>query len=108
MEFQFRINGVSKVGADGLAFWYTSQKPNSTGPLFGNEQLFDGLGIIIDTYDNDGKGVHPYTFGLMAIIFNLCLLITFSRMMEHTFMMKMSTIIRLDSIFLATYLFSNQ
>lgn len=66
VEFQFRISGVSRLGADGLAFWYTTKKPNSTGPLFGSEQLFDGLGVIVDTYDNDGKGVHPYVFGLMV------------------------------------------
>ena len=49
--YGMRIHGVSTVGADGLAFWYVRDNAH-LGPLFGNEELFTGLGIILDTYDN--------------------------------------------------------
>eukprot|EP01106_Pelomyxa_sp_JSP_P009071 TRINITY_DN2486_c0_g1_i4.p1 TRINITY_DN2486_c0_g1~~TRINITY_DN2486_c0_g1_i4.p1 ORF type:complete len:425 (+),score=99.29 TRINITY_DN2486_c0_g1_i4:690-1964(+) len=64
VEFSFRIHGVSQLGADGLAFWYADE-PAVCGTVFGNKELFSGLGVIIDTYDNDGKGLHPYVFGLV-------------------------------------------
>jgi hypothetical protein len=37
-----------------------------TGGLFGNQEDFSGVGIIIDTYDNDRTGLHPY----LSIVFN--------------------------------------
>lgn len=63
VEFSFRIHGVSAVGADGLAFWYT-RSPGRLGTLFGHEELYDGLGVVIDTYDNENTGVHPYIFAM--------------------------------------------
>jgi len=57
--FSFRIHGVSNIGADGLAFWYT-ERIDKAGSLFGNDEFFKGIGVVIDTYDNDGAGVHPY------------------------------------------------
>ena len=63
VEFAFRIHGVSAVGADGLAFWY-SRTPGQLGTLFGHEELYDGLGVVVDTYDNEGTGVHPYIFAM--------------------------------------------
>ncbi|ELR23433.1 uncharacterized protein ACA1_070410 [Acanthamoeba castellanii str. Neff] len=59
VTFSFRIHGVSTYGADGLAFWYT-EKIDKAGSLFGNDEYFKGIGIVVDTYDNDGAGVHPY------------------------------------------------
>eukprot|EP01156_Anaeramoeba_ignava_P021989 Anaeramoba_ignava/c20039_g1_i1.p1 GENE.c20039_g1_i1~~c20039_g1_i1.p1 ORF type:complete len:143 (+),score=38.79 c20039_g1_i1:106-534(+) len=47
----FNIEG-KKVGADGIAFWYTKFKGIS-GPVFGNMEKFVGLGVFLDTYDND-------------------------------------------------------
>ncbi len=35
------------------AFWYTATKGNG-GPVFGNNENFIGLGVIIDTFDNNG------------------------------------------------------
>lgn len=54
-NFEMRIHGVSKLGADGLAFWYV-RNPQRTGDFFGNEFQFTGLGVIVDTYDNDNSG----------------------------------------------------
>lgn len=63
VEFAFRIHGVSAVGADGLAFWY-SRTPGRLGTLFGHEELYNGLGVVVDTYDNENTGVHPYIFAM--------------------------------------------
>ena len=63
VEFAFRIHGVSAIGADGLAFWY-SRTPGRLGTLFGHEELYDGLGVVVDTYDNENTGVHPYIFAM--------------------------------------------
>lgn len=63
VEFSFRIHGVSAIGADGLAFWY-SRSPGRLGTLFGHEELYDGLGVVVDTYDNENTGVHPYIFAM--------------------------------------------
>ncbi|KAH3744082.1 vesicular integral-membrane protein VIP36 [Pelomyxa schiedti] len=67
VEYQFKIHGVSRIGADGMAFWYLTQRSSDTpmGSLFGNTELFNGLGIIVDTYDNDAKGIHPWVFALL-------------------------------------------
>jgi len=61
--FTFRIHGVSGQGADGLAFWYT-ERTGQQGSLYGSSEIFKGLGIVIDTYDNDGTGLHPYVMVL--------------------------------------------
>jgi hypothetical protein len=44
--------GFSGLGADGMAFWFTKE-PGSIGPVFGNIDKWDGLGIMFDTWDND-------------------------------------------------------
>jgi len=63
VTFELRIHGVSQLGADGLAFWYV-RNPQRTGDFFGNEFQFTGLGVVIDTYDNDNTGSHPYIFSI--------------------------------------------
>lgn len=62
VEFGMHIHGASAIGADGLAFWYVREP--STGSLFGNDELFTGLGVIVDTYDNENSGIHPYMFAI--------------------------------------------
>eukprot|EP00002_Diphylleia_rotans_P030175 TRINITY_DN6191_c0_g1_i1.p1 TRINITY_DN6191_c0_g1~~TRINITY_DN6191_c0_g1_i1.p1 ORF type:complete len:518 (-),score=121.69 TRINITY_DN6191_c0_g1_i1:48-1601(-) len=54
----FRIHGDPDVGADGMAIWYTKESRRD-GNTFGNQDGFVGLGIFIDTYDNDGKHDSP-------------------------------------------------
>lgn len=53
-------------GGDGLAFWFTAQQPQ-LGPVYGNTDFFNGLGVMVDTsgpspvisgYYNDGS--QPY------------------------------------------------
>eukprot|EP00698_Gefionella_okellyi_P012306 TRINITY_DN3309_c0_g1_i1.p1 TRINITY_DN3309_c0_g1~~TRINITY_DN3309_c0_g1_i1.p1 ORF type:complete len:656 (-),score=191.38 TRINITY_DN3309_c0_g1_i1:101-2020(-) len=59
VTFEFRIHGGRSTGADGMAFWYV-QKPEERGPVFGHSESWNGLGVFIDTFDNDGRRNNPY------------------------------------------------
>ncbi|KAJ3163821.1 hypothetical protein HDU88_006156 [Geranomyces variabilis] len=59
VEFEFKIHGPSAgLHGDGLAFWFTTEK-DSTGPVFGSKDKFDGLGVFFDTYAN---GRHHFAY----------------------------------------------
>lgn len=60
MIYSVSIHGKGRLGADGIAFWY-QERPNTIGNFFGNTEHFNGLGIILDTYDNDGT-VKPNSY----------------------------------------------
>jgi len=64
VEIQFRVTGRGRIGADGLAFWYTSAK-GFEGPVFGSSDRWNGLGIFFDSFDNDNKHNNPY---IMAMV----------------------------------------
>lgn len=64
VELVFRVTGRGRLGADGLAFWFTEQRMPE-GPVFGAGDLWKGLGIFFDSFDNDGKGNNPY---IMAMV----------------------------------------
>ncbi|XP_023226933.1 protein ERGIC-53-like [Centruroides sculpturatus] len=64
VEMIFRVNGRGRLGADGLAFWFTDKK-GVEGPVFGSNDNWNGLGIFFDSFDNDGKGNNPY---IMAMV----------------------------------------
>ncbi|RNE95142.1 putative lectin [Trypanosoma conorhini] len=59
----FHIHGKS-AGADGFALWITKDKPSHNGPIMGSPMDFTGLGIIFDTYDNDGLRDNPAVYVL--------------------------------------------
>ncbi|KAG6824511.1 hypothetical protein H0H93_001960, partial [Arthromyces matolae] len=48
----------SHLYGDGLAIWLTKERKQE-GPVFGNKDKFDGLGLFLDTYAN---GRHSYSF----------------------------------------------
>ncbi|XP_015195644.1 protein ERGIC-53 isoform X2 [Lepisosteus oculatus] len=58
VEVTFRVSGRGRLGADGLAIWYTSEQ-GLDGPVFGAADLWNGLGIFFDSFDNDGKKNNP-------------------------------------------------
>jgi hypothetical protein len=73
-SFQFtaavRIHNKRNPGADGVGLWYVQDPQkhlSSTGPLWGMAANFTGLGIILDTYDNDLQRDNP---SVIAIIGN--------------------------------------
>ncbi|XP_043933124.1 protein ERGIC-53-like [Protopterus annectens] len=58
VEMAFSISGMLRIGADGLAIWFTKERgPN--GPVYGAADNWDGVGIFFDTYDNDDNGNNP-------------------------------------------------
>jgi hypothetical protein len=59
---RFSIGSDSR-GADGMAFWYTKER-QQPGPVMGNIDMWTGLGIIIDTFDNDGQRDNPQIYGV--------------------------------------------
>lgn len=64
VELVFRVTGQGRLGADGLAFWYTNQKMPE-GPVFGSSDKWLGLSLFFDSFDNDGKHNNPY---IMAMV----------------------------------------
>uniref|UniRef100_A0A182ISM2 Uncharacterized protein n=1 Tax=Anopheles atroparvus TaxID=41427 RepID=A0A182ISM2_ANOAO len=60
VEIVFRVSGRGRVGADGLAFWYTTDKGSYVGDVFGSSDRWQGLGIFFDSFDNDNKHNNPY------------------------------------------------
>ncbi|KAI9344651.1 legume-like lectin family-domain-containing protein [Obelidium mucronatum] len=64
VDIDFKVHG--KAGAfhgDGFAFWYTKGR-QTKGPVFGNQDKFEGLGVIFDTFKN---GKHDYTFPYVSV-----------------------------------------
>ncbi|XP_076049158.1 lectin, mannose binding protein ergic53 isoform X2 [Oratosquilla oratoria] len=64
VEFVFRVTGRGRIGADGLAFWFTAA-PGNEGPVFGSSDKWSGLGVFFDSFDNDNKRNNPY---IMAMV----------------------------------------
>jgi mannose-binding lectin 2 len=59
IEVEFKISGSpGHLFGDGLAIWLTKERAHP-GPVFGNIDKFEGLGLFLDTYANSR---HAYTF----------------------------------------------
>ncbi|XP_004579517.1 protein ERGIC-53 [Ochotona princeps] len=58
VEVTFRVTGRGRIGADGLAIWYTENQ-GLEGPVFGSADMWNGVGIFFDSFDNDGKKNNP-------------------------------------------------
>ncbi|XP_055776132.1 VIP36-like protein isoform X3 [Salvelinus fontinalis] len=70
LQVHFKIHGHGKknLNGDGMALWYTKERMQ-TGPVFGNMNLFTGLGVFVDTYPNENKNherVFPYVSGMVG------------------------------------------
>jgi mannose-binding lectin 1 len=62
IEIVIRISGRGKIGADGMAIWYTTEGAPSQAdivPIYGARDKWNGLGIILDSFDNNSKGDNP-------------------------------------------------
>nr|XP_060617329.1 protein ERGIC-53 [Anolis sagrei ordinatus] len=58
IEVTFRVTGRGRVGADGLAVWFTEEQ-GLEGPVFGAADNWNGVGIFFDSFDNDAKKNNP-------------------------------------------------
>ncbi|KAJ8379833.1 hypothetical protein SKAU_G00006110 [Synaphobranchus kaupii] len=70
LRIHFKIHGHGKknLNGDGLAVWFTKERMQ-IGPVFGNMDLFTGLGVFVDTYPNDDKyqeRVFPYVSAMVG------------------------------------------
>jgi mannose-binding lectin 1 len=63
VELWFRVTGRGRLGADGLAFFFTESKLEE-GPVFGSADNFKGLAVFFDSFDNDAKGNNPYIMAM--------------------------------------------
>ncbi|CAJ0931820.1 unnamed protein product [Ranitomeya imitator] len=54
VEVTFRVTGRGRIGADGLAIWYTAAQ-GLAGNVYGSADTWNGVGIFFDSFDNDGK-----------------------------------------------------
>ena len=69
VHIEFKVSGRGKdLFGDGLAFWYV-RKPLTLGPVFGNEELFVGLGVFLDTYANQ-NGAHSHGHPYISAMVN--------------------------------------
>jgi len=60
---RFSVGSETRLGADGMALWYTKERV-LTGPVMGNTNIWTGIGIIIDTFDNDGQRDNPQIYAV--------------------------------------------
>ncbi|KAI8894245.1 legume-like lectin family-domain-containing protein [Globomyces pollinis-pini] len=66
VEFEFRVKYFGGLSGDGFAFWYTKNKERE-GPVFGNQDKFEGLGLFFDTYANSRvRHSYPYVMGMIG------------------------------------------
>lgn len=65
VDIAFRISGRGRIGADGLAFWFTAEKGDYNGEVFGSSDKWNGLAVFFDSFDNDNKHNNPY---IMAVV----------------------------------------
>lgn len=65
IDVAFRVSGRGRIGADGLALWFVTEKGDYNGEVFGSSDKWTGLGIFFDSFDNDNKHNNPY---IMAVI----------------------------------------
>jgi len=59
VEVAIRVTGRGRIGADGLALWYTNDR-GTEGDVFGSSDKWKGVGVFFDSFDNDGLQNNPY------------------------------------------------
>jgi len=73
VEFKFEVYSNPHFGGDGFGFWilsgdqdpsFSSEPDFLNGPIFGMKKDFQGIGVMLDVYDNDNKRNNPSIFVL--------------------------------------------
>lgn len=65
VTFEVKIHSEQQTGGEGMAFWFTSRK--MLGPVFGASDYWDGLGVMIDTFNRDTE---TSAFPWITVIYN--------------------------------------
>ncbi|KAI6660414.1 BMA-ILE-1 [Oopsacas minuta] len=58
IDMALRVSGRLRQGADGMAIWLTEQQMGR-GPVFGSSDVWNGIGIMLDSFDNDALKDNP-------------------------------------------------
>jgi len=63
VQLEFHIGGQANRGAGGgMAFWFSAQQ-GRTGPIYGHEDNYEGLGVFFDTYEgDDSEETEPFVW----------------------------------------------
>ena len=66
VQLEFHIGGQANRGAGGgMAFWFSAQQ-GRTGPIYGHEDNYEGLGVFFDTYEGDeSEETEPFVVAMM-------------------------------------------
>eukprot|EP00116_Pleurobrachia_bachei_P004807 sb/3465069/ len=59
VDFNIKVTGRGKIGADGMAMWFLQEIPTKGGSVFGAPNNWKGLGIFFDSFDNDNRHDNP-------------------------------------------------
>ncbi|CAF2899800.1 unnamed protein product [Rotaria sp. Silwood2] len=65
LDVKLRVTGRGRLGADGMAIWFT-ENPGVEGSVFGSNDQWNGLGIFLDSFDNDALQNNP----IIAVMVN--------------------------------------
>ncbi|RKP24905.1 legume-like lectin family-domain-containing protein [Syncephalis pseudoplumigaleata] len=66
VEFEFKVHGSHHIYGDGFAMWATKDRTDE-GPVFGNKDFVNGLGVIFDTYMNSNTDhYYPYVMAMLG------------------------------------------
>nr|KAI8752121.1 protein ERGIC-53-like [Biomphalaria glabrata] len=70
IEAGVRVTGRGRIGADGMAIWFTEGRGAASdnqldNAVFGAADKWKGLGVFLDSFDNDGQHNNPY---IMAVV----------------------------------------
>ncbi|KAL6445477.1 hypothetical protein ACFW04_000807 [Cataglyphis niger] len=69
LQVEFKVHGKGKdLFGDGFAIWYTKERMKP-GPVFGNQDYFQGLAVILDTYSNH-NGAHSHQHPYISAMIN--------------------------------------
>lgn len=69
IEISFAVYGRSKeLCGDGFTIWYARDRL-AEGSMFGNKENFNGLAIILDTYNNN-NGPNSHHFPYISAMIN--------------------------------------
>lgn len=58
IDVSVRITGRLKAGADGMAIWVMAEA-GTEGPVYGSADRWKGVGLFLDSFDNDAKDDNP-------------------------------------------------
>jgi len=66
IEVEFSVHGKRNLFGDGMGIFVTKERATQ-GPVFGFQDKFEGLAILVDTYRNNRPGtVFPYIMGMIG------------------------------------------